>query len=102
MIAVRIIAVSNLTRFSAEHPETKRSLDRWVAVMLAGAWGTMAEIQKSFPKSKVIGNRVRFELAGGNFRLIVAFKIKNQIAFIKFAGTHKEYDAIDAATVSMF
>jgi mRNA-degrading endonuclease HigB of HigAB toxin-antitoxin module len=43
--------------------------------------------------------RVRFEVAGG-YRMIVAFKFRSAIAFIKFIGTHKEYDKIDALTVS--
>jgi mRNA interferase HigB len=45
---------------------------------------------------------VRFEVAGGNYRLIVAFKFEAQIAFVKFIGTHKQYDAINALTVSAF
>ncbi len=47
-------------------------------------------------------DRVRFEVAGGSYRLIVAYKFKNQIAFIKFIGTHAEYDRVDALTVSLF
>jgi HTH-type transcriptional regulator / antitoxin HigA len=46
--------------------------------------------------------RVRFEVAGGNYRLVVAFDFLRQIAFVKFIGTHAEYDRIDALTVSQF
>ncbi|MEO8685638.1 MAG: type II toxin-antitoxin system HigB family toxin [Devosia sp.] len=46
--------------------------------------------------------RVRFEIAGGNFRLIAAFDFRAQVAFVKFIGTHAEYDAIDALSVSIF
>jgi mRNA interferase HigB len=48
------------------------------------------------------GERARFEVAGGNYRMIVAFNFKHQIAFIKFLGTHAEYDKIDALTVSIY
>ena len=48
------------------------------------------------------GERVRFEIAGGDYRLIVAFRFDLQIAWIKFLGTHAEYDKIDALTVSSF
>ena len=48
------------------------------------------------------GERARFEVAGGNYRLIAAFSFKHQIAFIKFIGTHAEYDKVDALTVAMY
>ena len=58
---------------------------------------------QSFSKAKVLSSdRVRFEIEGGNFRLIAAFNFRRQIAFVKFVGTHAEYDRIDALTVSMF
>lgn len=44
--------------------------------------------------------RVRFEVAGGNYRLVAAFDFRRQIAFVKLIGTHAEYDRIDASTVS--
>lgn len=47
-------------------------------------------------------DRVRFEVAGGNYRLIAAFDFRRQITFVKFVGTHAEYDRIDALTVSQF
>jgi mRNA interferase HigB len=47
-------------------------------------------------------DRVRFEVAGGDYRLIAAFDFRRQIAFVKFVGTHDEYDAIDALTVARF
>lgn len=63
----------------------------------------MGHVQKSAPKAKVInGERVRFEIAGGNYRMIVAFDFRRQIAFVKFIGIHAEYDRIDAAQVSRF
>jgi len=46
--------------------------------------------------------RVRFEVAGGRYRLIAAFRFDAQIAFVKFIGTHAQYDAVDALTVSQF
>ena len=63
----------------------------------------MGELSSAFPKAKVLSSeRARFEVAGGNYRMIVAFDFERQIAFIKFLGTHKEYDRIDAITVSLF
>lgn len=62
----------------------------------------MSEVAQAFPKAKsVSGDRMRFEIAGG-YRLIAAFDFKRQIAYVKFVGTHAEYDRIDAATVAQF
>jgi mRNA interferase HigB len=63
----------------------------------------MDDIRRAAPKSKVLNrDRVRFEVAGGDYRLIAAFDFRRQIAFLKFIGTHAEYDAIDALTVARF
>jgi mRNA interferase HigB len=48
------------------------------------------------------GGRARFEVAGGNYRLVVAFDFRRQAAFIKFIGTHAGHDRVDALTVSLF
>lgn len=63
----------------------------------------MDDIRRAVPKAKAINReRARFEIAGGNYRLIAAFDFRRQIAFVKFLGTHAEYDKIDAARISMF
>ena len=46
--------------------------------------------------------RVRFEIAEGSYRLVAAFDFRRQIAFVKFIGTHVEYDRVDALTASQF
>ena len=63
----------------------------------------MDDIRRAAPKSKVLNrDRARFEVAGGDYRLIAAFDFRRQIAFVKFVGTHADYDAIDALTVARF
>jgi mRNA interferase HigB len=100
---VRIIKRSTLAAFWIVHPETRPSLENWLRVTSAARWRTSAEVRMSFPKAVVLNaERARFEVAGGNYRLIVAFRFDLQIAWIKFIGTHAEYDAVDALTVSQF
>ena len=85
------------------HPEAKVSLERWHTIVRAAQWTSTDEVQKAAPKAKVLNReRVRFEVAGGNYRLVAAFDFRRQIAFVKFIGTHAEYDRIDALTVSQF
>lgn len=100
---VRIIKQSTLAKFAAANPRAKPAITRWVKLVRAAKWASMKEVQMAVPGSVVPnGERARFEIAGGNFRLIVAFAFKHQIAFIKFIGTHAEYDKIDALTVAMY
>ena len=100
---MRVIARSTLVTFYTEHPETRASLTRWHALTKRAAWNSTDDVQAAFPKAKVLNaERVRFEVAGGNYRLIAAFDFRRQIAFVKFVGTHAEYDRVDALTVSQF
>jgi mRNA interferase HigB len=100
---MRLIARSNLVEFGARHPETRASLAHWISVTRAAAWGNVVDVQAAFSKAKALGgDRVRFEVAGGDYRMIVAFDFRRGIAFVKFVGTHAEYDRIDALTVSRF
>lgn len=63
----------------------------------------MDDVRAAAPNAKILnGERARFEIAGGNFRLIVAFDFMRGIAFIKFIGSHAKYDRIDALRVSLF
>jgi mRNA interferase HigB len=100
---MRVIARSVLAGFWGKHPETKIPLERWYRLTKAAHWTSTHDVQKAAPKAKVLNReRVRFEIAGGNYRLVVAFDFRRQIAFVKFIGTHREYDSIDALTVSRF
>jgi mRNA interferase HigB len=100
---MRIIASSTLTSFAEKHPETKVALGRWRTLVRAAKWNSMEDVRLAAPKAKILnGERARFEVAGGNFRMIVAFDFAREIAFIKFIGTHAEYDRIDALKVSQF
>lgn len=97
---MRIIARNTLVAFWKSHPKTKGPLERWHARVKAAKWSSMDEVQRAFRKAKALNaERVRFEIAGGH-RLIVAFDFRRKIVFIKFIGTHAEYDKVDALAVS--
>ena len=100
---MRVIARNVLLAYARAHPETTIPLERWYRLVKAANWTSMNDIRRAAPKSKVLNrDRVRFEVAGGDYRLIAAFDFRRQIAFLKFIGTHAEYDAIDALTVARF
>ena len=100
---MRVIARSTLVGYWRAHPETKIALERWLLRVKAARWTSTDDIQKAAPKCKALnGERVRFEVAGGNYRLVAEFDFRRQAAFVKFIGTHAEYDRVDALTVSQF
>jgi mRNA interferase HigB len=100
---MRIVSRNVLVAFWTRHPETKVPLERWFKLTKAARWASTDEIQAAAPKAKVLNReRVRFGIAGGNYRLVAAFDFGRQIAFVKFVGTHAEYGRIDALTVSQF
>jgi mRNA interferase HigB len=100
---VRIIKQSTLAKFAAANPKAKPALTRWVKLVKTAKWSSMNEIEMTVPGAVALnGERARFEIGGGNFRLIVSFSFKHQIAFIKFIGTHAEYDKIDALTMGLY
>jgi len=101
--SVRVIARNTLVGFWEDHPETKASLERWYQLVRAAHWTSTDGVQKAAPRAKVLNReRVRFEIAGGNYRLVVAFDFRRQIAFVRFIGTHAEYDRVDVLTASQF
>ena len=100
---MRIIARNQLIAFWERNPKTESSLRHWYEVADAAAWQCPLDVVADFPKAKALnGERVRFEVAGGDFRMVVAFDWKWSIAFVKFLGARAEYDRIDALTVSLF
>jgi mRNA interferase HigB len=100
---MRIIAKSVLVAFWTRHQDAKTSLSRWIEITQAAEWLSIQDVLNAFPNAKGInGERVRFAVHGGHYRMIIAFFFQGQIAYIKFIGTHAEYDEIEATRVSLF
>ena len=99
---MRVIARSTLEAFWAAHAETKQPLLAWYDEATAARWATPQDIKNTYASASFVGsNRVVFNIKGGNYRLIAAVAYNYQAVYIKFIGTHAEYDKIDAATVEM-
>lgn len=100
---MRIVAQSSLQEFWRAHPETEAALRLWLAVARQATWKSMAEVQARWPKSKVLNaERVRFQIAGGDYRMICAIQFQAGICWIKFIGTHAQYDRVEALTINIF
>jgi len=78
-------------------------LEQWLKRVRAAEWASMNDLIEDLPKAKALNAEpVRFEIAGGNYRLVVAIKFTARIVFVKFIGTHAEYDRINALTVAQY
>ncbi|HWA23655.1 MAG TPA: type II toxin-antitoxin system HigB family toxin, partial [Caulobacterales bacterium] len=76
------------------------ALEAWAAECEAARWTKMADIRAEYARASVINaERVVFNIVGNSYRLVVAFNFPFGGAFVKFIGTHKQYDAIDVETV---
>lgn len=97
---MRIIAKKTLKDYWTKHANCRKELEEWYGVTCKSAWKTPIDIKQTYPKASIVGgNRVVFNIAGGNYRLVVKFAYKTQIGFIRFIGTHSDYDKINAETI---
>lgn len=99
---MRVIAVSTLRDFWQRYPAAEQPLKAWYEEATSATWTQPADIKAQFRSASVLKNRrVVFNIKGNDYRLIVAVAYKLQVVYVKFVGTHKEYDAVDAETVDM-
>ncbi len=97
---MRVIAVSSLNKFWGNYPDSEQALKAWYAETKSASWKSPADVKKLYKSASVLKKgRIVFNIAGNNYRLVVAIAYKTQIVFIKFVGTHKQYDRIKAQTV---
>ncbi|MHB1430066.1 MAG: type II toxin-antitoxin system HigB family toxin [Rhodocyclaceae bacterium] len=99
---MRVIAVSCLRTFWGKNPDAEQSLKSWVDEAKKAAWRTPADIKGQYRSASVLkSRRVVFNIKGNDYRLVVAVAYRYQAVYVKFIGTHAEYDAVDAETVDM-
>jgi mRNA interferase HigB len=97
---MRIISRKKLRDFWNQHPDAQASLQAWYADVKQAEWKTPTEIKNLYRNASfVANNRVVFNIKGNKYRLVVAVQYEYGIVYIRFVGTHGEYDKIDAATV---
>jgi mRNA interferase HigB len=93
----RIFAKKTLRDFWLIHSDSEQHLKTCYETVKNSDWNSSIEIKKTYKSASVLkGSRVVFNIKGNSYRLIVKFNFEKQWAFIKFIGTHLEYDKIDA------
>ena len=97
---MRIIAISQLRAFWSKHPQAEMPLRAWYAEASRADWRSPTDIKAAYRNASFLpGNRVIFNIKGNDYRLVVAVHYNRGMMFIRFAGTHAEYDRIDAGTI---
>ncbi len=97
---MRIIAKKTLREFWEHHADAQQSLQAWYADVQQADWKSPAEVKNAYRSASFIANnRAVFNIKGNKYRLIVAIHYEYRIVYVRFVGTHAEYDAVDAATV---
>lgn len=95
-----VIAKSTLRKFGERHPDSAGALKAWYAEAKVAEWKTPAEVKAQFGSASILkDSRVVFNICGNKYRLIVKINYDHEVIRIRFIGTHKEYDAIDAETI---
>lgn len=99
---MRIIAISHLRAFWEQYPDEEQSLLAWIDEARNAQWTSPADIKAQYRSASVLkSRRVVFNIKGNDYRLVVAVAYRFGAIYIKFIGTHKQYDAIDADAVEM-
>lgn len=99
-IMIRIIAKRTLKEFWSKHSDSEQYLKTWYDTARNARWKSPGDVRNTFANASIIsGNRVVFNIKGNTYRLIVKFQYEKEWAFIRFIGTHSEYDKINAETI---
>lgn len=97
---MRIVALKTLREFWAQHPDAEQPLRAWHDEVSRSEWRSPADVKAQFGNASILkGRRVVFNIKGNHYRLVAALAYQTGLVFVKFVGTHAEYNGIDAETV---
>lgn len=99
---MRIISHRKLKEFfeTSGKEDAKTALERWYDIAQRAEWHNLADIKADFPATDYVGNqRYVFNIKGNNYRLVVLIQFTIGRIYVRFVGTHSEYDRIDCSTI---
>ena len=97
---MRIIALSTLRTFWEKYPDAETPLRAWYALASRALWKTPADIKLAYWNASVTANnRVVFNIKGNDYRLVVGVRFDKGLMYIRFIGTHRQYDRIEVETM---
>jgi mRNA interferase HigB len=96
----RIVAKSTLREFWKKHSDSEQYLKTWYETAKSSNWSSPNDVKNTYVYASILkNNKIVFNIKGNSYRLIVNFNYERQWAFIRFVGTHPDYDKIDANTI---
>ena len=97
---MRVISRRKLREFWERHVDAEEPLLAWYREVEKEDWDTPAKVKAKYPNSSILGsNRVVFNIKGNTYRLVVKINYPKRIVFIRFVGTHAEYDRVNVREV---
>jgi mRNA interferase HigB len=97
---MRIIALSALLAFWKSHPDAEAPLRAWYALASRATWKTPADIKAAYRNAGfTANNRVVFNIKGNDYRMVAAVRYDKALMYVRFIGTHSEYDGIDVKSI---
>jgi mRNA interferase HigB len=93
---MRIISIKKLKKFWKKYPDSNQSLRSWYEEVKKSNWNKTSDVKSLYKTASILSsNRIVFNIKGNKYRMVVAVRYKFKIVYIRFVGTHKEYDKID-------
>ena len=100
LAALRIIARRALREFWKRYPDAEQPLRAWYHDTRRADWRSPADITREYANASIVGeNRVVFNIKGNTYRLVVAINYPYRMCYVRFLGSHQEYDRIDVTSV---
>jgi mRNA interferase HigB len=97
---MRIVALSTLRAFWLKHPDAEVPLRAWYTLASRANWKTPNQIKSAYRSASFVGSsRVVFNIKGNDYRLVVLVRYDKGLLFVRFVGTHAQYDRTDVTTV---
>ena len=103
VLSMRIIAVSTLKTFLDADParaDARQAVMAWYRQVKAADWGSPADVKRECRSASILKDgRAVFNIAGNKYRIVVRMNYPYRVVCIRFIGSHRDYDAIDAQTI---
>ncbi len=95
-----VINLKLLDEFRKQHADGRNPIQAWYEHVTRVIWNKPEDVRNDYPKVSIVGNdRAVFNIKGNAYRLVVQIDYTNHIVFIRFIGTHSEYNKVDASTI---